>query len=104
MAPLFEQRGKVCAVDAQPQMLRVIATAAKRPGLGNSVPVLGVDNNVKLAKALGDLAIMVDVSITNPSFRTRRWRASGVRCVPAAVWCSSSSAGKSARSDHGGTK
>lgn len=61
MAPLVGPTGKVYAVDVQPEMLRVIAATAKRPGFGNIVPVLGADDDVKLAEASVDLAIMVDV-------------------------------------------
>jgi SAM-dependent methyltransferase len=61
MAPLVGPKGKVYAVDVQPQMLRVLAATAKRPGFGNIVPVLGADDDVKLAMSSVDLAIMVDV-------------------------------------------
>ncbi|MFM9914406.1 MAG: class I SAM-dependent methyltransferase [Rhizobacter sp.] len=61
MAPLVGPKGKVYAVDVQPQMLRVLAATAKRPGFGNIVPVLGAEDDVKLATASVDLVIMVDV-------------------------------------------
>lgn len=67
IAPLVALRepgtkdGRVYAVDVQPQMLRVLEEAAKRPGMGNIVPVLGAVDDVKLAPASVDLAIMVDV-------------------------------------------
>ena len=54
-------KGKVYAIEVQPQMLRVLETTAKRPGYGNIVPVLGADDDVKLPEASIDLAIMVDV-------------------------------------------
>ncbi len=61
MALRVGPEGKVYAIDVQPQMLRVLEATAKRPGYGNIVPVLGTDDDVKLAEASIDLAIMVDV-------------------------------------------
>ena len=61
MALQVGPKGKVYAVEVQPQMLRVLETTAKRPGYGNIVPVLGADDDVKLPEASIDLAIMVDV-------------------------------------------
>lgn len=61
IAPLVGPKGRVYAVDVQPEMLRVLAATAKRPGLGNLVPVLGADTDVRLAMSSVDLAIMVDV-------------------------------------------
>ena len=61
MALQVGPKGKVYAVEVQPQMLRVLETTAKRPGYGNIVPTLGGDDDVKLPEASIDLAIMVDV-------------------------------------------
>ncbi len=61
MALQVGPKGKVYAIEVQPQMLRVLETTAKRPGYSNIVPVLGADDNVKLPEASIDLAIMVDV-------------------------------------------
>ena len=61
MAPQVGPEGKVYAIDVQPQMLRVLAATAKRPGYSNIVPVLGTDDDVRLAPGSIDLAIMVDV-------------------------------------------
>jgi len=61
MALQVGPKGKVYAIEVQPQMLRVLEATAKRPGYGNIVPVLGADDDVKLPEASIDLAIMVDV-------------------------------------------
>ena len=61
MALQVGPKGKVYAIEVQPQMLRLLETTAKRPGYGNIVPVLGADDDVKLPEASIDLAIMVDV-------------------------------------------
>jgi precorrin-6B methylase 2 len=61
MALQVGPKGKVYAIEVQPQMLSVLETTAKRPGYGNIVPVLGADDDVQLPAASIDLAIMVDV-------------------------------------------
>lgn len=61
MAPLVGPKGKVYAIDVQPPMVRLLEQASRRPGFGNIVPVLGAADDVKLAEASIDLAIMVDV-------------------------------------------
>jgi ubiquinone/menaquinone biosynthesis C-methylase UbiE len=61
MAPLVGPGGKVHAVDVQPQMVAMLEEVAKRPGLGNVIPVLGAPDDVRLPEASLDLAIMVDV-------------------------------------------
>ncbi|MEI7465023.1 MAG: methyltransferase domain-containing protein [Burkholderiales bacterium] len=61
MALQVGTKGKVYAIEVQPQMLSVLETTAKRPGYGNIVPVMGTDDDVKLPEASIDLAIMVDV-------------------------------------------
>ena len=61
MAPLVGPAGKVYAIDVQAPMVRLLEAASKRPGLGNIVPVLGAEDDVKLPPASIDLAIMVDV-------------------------------------------
>ena len=61
MAPLVGPSGKVYAIDVQAPMVRLLEAASKRPGLGNIVPVLGAEDDVKLPPASIDLAIMVDV-------------------------------------------
>ena len=61
IAPLVGPTGKVYAVEIQPEMIRMLDAASKRAGLGNVEPVLGSVDNVKLADAAIDVAIMVDV-------------------------------------------
>ncbi len=53
--------GTVFAVDVQPEMIRMLTDLAKKAGLSNIKPVLGAADNVKLADASIDLAVMVDV-------------------------------------------
>lgn len=61
MSRAVEPAGKVLAVEVQPQMVRLLERLAAQEGLGNIVPVLGADNDVRLATASVDLAILVDV-------------------------------------------
>ena len=61
IAPLVGPTGKVYAVEIQPEMVKMLEAASKRTGLGNIEPILGSVDNVKLANATIDVAIMVDV-------------------------------------------
>ena len=61
MARLVGPSGAVYAVDVQPEMVRLLAESARRDGLPQIHPVLGRENDVALAPASIDLAIMVDV-------------------------------------------
>ncbi len=61
MATAVAPGGKVFAVDVQPEMIRLLETLARERGLGNVVPSLGTETDVKLPAASIDLAIMVDV-------------------------------------------
>ena len=61
MAPLVGSTGQVLAVDVQPEMIAMLTALAKKAGLSNIKPVLGAVDDVKLAPASIDLAIMVDV-------------------------------------------
>jgi SAM-dependent methyltransferase len=61
MAPVVGAAGTVFAVDVQPEMITMLTDLAKKAGLTNIKPVLGAVDNVKLADASIDLAIMVDV-------------------------------------------
>lgn len=54
-------KGKVYAIDVQPEMLSVLQDTAKHPAFTHIVPVLGAEADVNLAEASIDLAIMVDV-------------------------------------------
>ncbi len=61
MAPLVGSGGTVYAVDVQPEMITMLTDLARKAGLANIKPVLATVDNVKLADASIDLAIMVDV-------------------------------------------
>lgn len=61
MAPAVMPGGKVLAVDVQPQMVALLQAAVQQSGLTQIQPVLGTEDDVKLAAASVDLAIMVDV-------------------------------------------
>jgi ubiquinone/menaquinone biosynthesis C-methylase UbiE len=61
MATAVAPGGKVFAVDVQPEMIRLLETLVRERGLGNVVPSLGTETDVKLPAASIDLAIMVDV-------------------------------------------
>lgn len=60
IAPLVP-RGKVLAVDIQPEMLAAIRDKRKRTGTANVEPVQGRIDDPALAAASVDLALMVDV-------------------------------------------
>ena len=53
--------GKVFAVDVQPEMIRMLTQLAERDRLAQVVPVLSAVDDVRLAPASIDLALMVDV-------------------------------------------
>ena len=53
--------GKVFAVDVQPEMIRMLTQLAERDRLPQIVPVLSTVDDVRLAPASIDLALMVDV-------------------------------------------
>ena len=61
IAPLVGPTGIVYAVDVQPEMISMLSELAKKAGLNNIKPVLGLEDNVKLPEASIDLVIMVDV-------------------------------------------
>ena len=54
-------RGRVDAVDVQPEMVRMLRDLAARDGLAQIRPRLGAEDDVKLDAASVDLAVMVDV-------------------------------------------
>jgi len=53
-------RGKVLAVDIQPEMLDLIRDAARKNGITNVEPVLGTVEDPKLPEGGVDVALMVD--------------------------------------------
>ncbi len=61
MAALVGPMGVVYAVDVQPEMIRMLQALAAKAGLAQVKPVLGAVDDVRLAAASVDLAIMVDV-------------------------------------------
>jgi precorrin-6B methylase 2 len=61
MARAVMPRGKVLAVDVQPEMVRMLHDAVKKTGLTQIRPLLGAEDDVKLPASSVDLAIMVDV-------------------------------------------
>lgn len=60
LAPLVAP-GRVFAVDVQPEMVALLTTLAKQPGMGNLVPRQGAPDDVRLPAASVDAAVMVDV-------------------------------------------
>ncbi|MBC7437418.1 MAG: methyltransferase domain-containing protein [Bdellovibrionales bacterium] len=61
MATAVMPRGKVLAVDVQPEMVRMLRDAVQKTGLTQIKPLLGAQDDVKLPAASVDLAIMMDV-------------------------------------------
>ncbi len=53
--------GKIFAIDVQPEMIRLLTQLAARDRLPRIVPVLSAVDDVRLAPASVDLALMVDV-------------------------------------------
>ncbi len=61
LARLVGPKGKVLAVDIQPEMLELLTNKLAGLGITNVAPVLGSVTNPNLAGASIDLALMVDV-------------------------------------------
>jgi len=61
MAALVGPKGKVLAVDIQPEMLDIIKARAKKDGVENVEPVLGAEADPKLKDDSVDVILMVDV-------------------------------------------
>jgi len=61
MAPLVGKKGKVLAVDIQPQMLKLIEARAKKENVANVEAVKSTADDPKLPTAGVDLIILVDV-------------------------------------------
>jgi ubiquinone/menaquinone biosynthesis C-methylase UbiE len=61
MAPRVAPGGRVIAVDIQPEMLALLAQAARDPRYSNIQPLAGSVDDTHLAAGSVDLAIMVDV-------------------------------------------
>jgi SAM-dependent methyltransferase len=61
MAAAVGPRGRVLAVDIQPEMLDALTNRLHRDGITNVVPVLGGEKTPNLAPASVDTALLVDV-------------------------------------------
>jgi predicted methyltransferase len=61
MADVVGKTGKVYAVDVQPQMVQMLSALSREDRYSNIKPILSTVDDVKLAPASVDLAIMVDV-------------------------------------------
>jgi precorrin-6B methylase 2 len=61
ISPLVGNKGRVFAVDVQPQMVTLLERLAAREKITNITAVLGESDQVKLGDSSIDLAIMVDV-------------------------------------------
>ena len=61
IAERIGRRGRVFAVDVQPDMLTRLGVEMKRRGVANVTPVLGTSSDPRLPAASVDLMIMVDV-------------------------------------------
>lgn len=74
MAPKVGPKGKVLAVDIQPEMLAIIRAKAKRQKVENVELVRGTIEDPKLPKAGVDLILLVDVyhELSHPYEMTRR--------------------------------
>jgi len=54
-------KGKVLAVDIQPEMLEIIRRKAKESGVGNVETILGASDDPKVPAGTADLILLVDV-------------------------------------------
>ncbi|MGL6073369.1 MAG: class I SAM-dependent methyltransferase [Fimbriiglobus sp.] len=61
MAPLVGEKGKILAVDIQPEMLKLIEKRAKKEKVSNIELITSTEADPKLPEAKVDLIIMVDV-------------------------------------------
>ena len=60
VAPIIAP-GRLFAVDVQPQMVELLKSLSRQPGLANITPILGSPDDVDLPAESVDLAVMVDV-------------------------------------------
>lgn len=61
LAKLVGPKGKVYAVDIQPEMLQLLRQGARQARLASIVPVLGLPHDPRLPENTFDLVLMVDV-------------------------------------------
>lgn len=78
MARLVGRKGKVLAVDIQPQMLRLMEARASEARIKNIVSILGTPTDPKLPEKQVDLILCVDVyhEFSNPEQMLRAMRKS----------------------------
>ncbi len=61
IAQLIGDRGRVLAVDVQPEMLELLRNRMEREGINNVTPILGSYHDPRLPDASCDLILLVDV-------------------------------------------
>ena len=61
LAKMVGPKGRVLAVDVQPQMLLMLRQRAEKAGIDNITPILGSFHNPRLPTGTIDLVLMVDV-------------------------------------------
>ncbi|MBM3847939.1 MAG: class I SAM-dependent methyltransferase [Verrucomicrobia bacterium] len=61
ISPLTGPKGRIYAVDVQPEMIQLLTNQMKAASITNVVPVLGTDRDPKLPPQAIDLIVMVDV-------------------------------------------
>lgn len=61
LAKRVGEKGKVYAVDVQPEMLGLLKERAEKAGVSNIEPILGTESDPKLPPGKIDLILMVDV-------------------------------------------
>jgi ubiquinone/menaquinone biosynthesis C-methylase UbiE len=61
LSPVVGEKGKILAVDIQPEMLKLIKDKAKKNKVTNIEPVKGTEKDPKLPAGEVDLILMVDV-------------------------------------------
>jgi cyclopropane fatty-acyl-phospholipid synthase-like methyltransferase len=76
LAKLVGERGRVLAVDIQPEMLRLLSQRAKQAGVKNIEPIQGTLIDPKLPEGKVDLILLVDVyhEFSHPEHMLRAMR------------------------------
>lgn len=77
LAQLIGDRGRVLAVDIQPEMLNLLRETAERKGIENVTPILGSVHDPRLPEGSVDLILLVDVyhEFSHPEQMLARMRA-----------------------------
>jgi predicted methyltransferase len=78
MASAVGPRGRVYAVDIQPEMLVLLETRAKKAGVSNILPVRGTEKSTALPAQVCDLTLLVDVyhELSHPAEMLREFHRS----------------------------